>query len=528
MSEEAETKLARARAIIRTRAPYIMRTIYGFIPMMVPELRTMGVSKGMVLILDPVWLCSIEDKHVAAALFHEAMHVVRDHLPRMENFPNKDLANIAGDLAINPELRAAGWELPHGVFPEDYGFSTGLTMEEYYKLLEKRAQQQAQQQQKSSGGGGQGQKKQQGQDQQPQQGGGQGSGGQQGGGPKDPQQGQGKQQPQQGQGPSGQQPSQGQQQGGGAGQQQGQNQTQSGAGGQGQSKGQGQNPGQGQGGGGGSHLPDGRTPGVGSGCCGGAGGKPVSGIEQKINEEHGRSEIDQKRIVKQTLEDIKQHAAEHGRGSVPSSLLQSIDIVEQKSKVRWQDKLQHILKKCSGRIEAGGMDYSLARPSKRSYARGFPRPGMVQYQPEVAFILDTSGSMGDKQIIEALVEAIGIFKTLGLDNVWFLQADAAVAKSAKRIRLKDLMGRVKIHGRGGTNFDPALRAAEKLKPKPDLIVYLTDGDGHVSFRPKGVEVIWCIVRNHWNQKPPCDWGHTVIIAEEAKGNFRMPRTGTAR
>lgn len=497
MSTEAETKLARARAMIRARAPYIMTTIYGLIPTWVPGLKTLGVSRGMVLAIDPDWFETIQDKHAAGALVHEAFHIINLHPERMDKFPDRELANIAGDLWINQIIRAAGWELPHGVYPEDFGFPEGLILEEYYQLLVKRKQAAQKQQQNKQKGPGQ-----------PQQG--QGAGGQAGGGPKD--------QKQQGQGAGAagapQQPGQGQQAHGQG--QQGQ--------GSGNAPGQGQQPAQGQGGSGSSNLPAGKELGVCAGRCGGAGGNPMP-FEKKLDEESGRSDADQARIVKQTVEEIRQHAAQHGRGSVPASLLQDLEIAHQQAEVRWQDECAHFMKKCAGRVEAGGMDYSLARPSKRSHARGFPRPGLVQYLPELCFILDTSASMGDKQIIDAATEAVGIFKALGIDSAWFLQADAHVAKTAKRVRMRDLLGSLKIHGRGGTNFDPALKAASKLKPRPDIIVYLTDGDGHVTYRPKGIEVIWCVVRNHWNREPPCDWGHTVIIADKAKDPItRTPRT----
>ena len=56
-------------------------------------------------------------------------------------------------------------------------------------------------------------------------------------------------------------------------------------------------------------------------------------------------------------------------------------VADQAAEIAWNAKLRHWLKKCMGIIESGGMDYSLSRPSKRSYSRGFPRPGLVQYQP---------------------------------------------------------------------------------------------------------------------------------------------------
>lgn len=496
---EAELKLARARALLRTRAPYMMTTIYAFIPHFIVGLATMGVSATLVLAVDPVWIVKVEDHKVAAALLHEAMHVVRDHIVRCAQFPNKDLANIAADLAINPGLRAAGWELPHGLFPEDYGFPPDLVMEEYYQLLEKKQKQQQQQ-------GGQGNKKQKNQgaqktDQ------GQGGGAQTGGTQEEDQAAGGGQQ-------GNQQAGQGTPQTQGGGQQPGDQQTQGGQG-AGQASGQGTQQAPGQGGQGGTTMPSGKTPGVCAGRCGGVAGNP-SPIESQINEQ-GRSEVDKKSIIKQTMYEIKQWAEQNGRGSVPAGLLGAIEnMMEEKSDVPWERELSHVFKKCTGIIEAGGMDYSLARPSKRSYSRGFPRPGLVQYIPEVAFILDTSGSMGKKQIEEALVHSVGICRTLGIESAWLIQADAGV-HDVRRVRVRDLMGKVKIRGGGGTSFDPALRALEKLKPRPNIGAYVTDGDGYVSYRPKGIEMIWVIVRSYYNKKP-CDWGHTVIVAEKGKNS----------
>lgn len=497
MNTTAESTLARARAILKKRAPYMAKTYYGFIPIEQPGIKTMGVSEGMVLVYDPEWVASIPDDEIAAAVFHECMHIVRNHLPRILALPDHALANIAGDLVINPELRDAGWKLPHGVYPEDYGFPRELTLEGYYKLLTQRREQQQQQQGKSGGQGKPSQSKNKSQGQGKQEEDDQGSDGQQGNGGSKNKPGSGKSS-----GPPA--PKKGGE----------------------RDKGQGQGTGQEPGEGGGTsnpNLPDGRTPGLSHGRCGGCAGSPVSPVEQKLNEEHGRSELEQKNIVKATIDDIQKYAEQHGRGSVPGGLLQVLDAKTEKSEVKWQSKLAHWLKKCFGQVESGGMDFSLARPAKRSFTRGFPRPGLVQYQPEVCFILDTSASMGEKQLLAALAEAVAIMKSLGLEFVWFIQADAGIAQKAHRVSLRDLMGQVKIHGRGGTNFDPALKAATAIRPKLNMIVYFTDGDGHVSFKPPGVEVVWCIVRNHWNKKPPCDWGHAVIIADEGKPK-RAPKT----
>ena len=457
--EAAENKLAIGRTIIRKRAPYLAPTIYGFIPHVVVGLNTLGVTKGMVLYYDPVWLAGCKDHEVAAALVHESQHHVRDHLQRSESMINKEIANIALDEAINPHLREAGWELPHGVFPEDFGHPPDLTAEEYYALHMQAAQQQPQPSPKAGRAG------------QSRPGTGQPGPGSSGQGPPPPKS----------DGPPG-------------------------------------DPG-GEGQGGGEKSPGGgeKSPGCGSGRCGGIAGNPLRELEDALDNEIGRSPAERKAIQKQTLQEIKSHVSSHGRGSVPADLLQALEMDgQEKSKIRWQDELRHAIKKASGRIEAGGMDFSLARPSKRSPARGFPRPGLVQYLPEIALILDTSGSMGSRQILDAIRQAIAIIKSLGVDSAWFLQADAQVADKPKRIRIRDLMGGLQLHGRGGTRFDPALQALEKLRPRPDLAIYLTDGDGHVTYRPKGIEVIWCIVHGHYNRAPDVPWGRVVIIEADGK------------
>ena len=192
---------------------------------------------------------------------------------------------------------------------------------------------------------------------------------------------------------------------------------------------------------------------------------------------------------------------------MPSAFLDKVPREEEQAHVNWRQKLKHITMKVTGRMESGGLDFSMAMPSKSSYARGIPRPGMVQMQPEVAFIIDTSGSMGTRQIMDGIREIIGVMKSAGIDEAWFLEADAGVAAKPKRIRMRSLMRDLDIHGRGGTDFDPGLRACMKLKPRPDIVFYITDGDGYVTFKPS-IPVVWVVVKSYYNKRP-AKWGYTV-------------------
>jgi predicted metal-dependent peptidase len=55
----------------------------------------------------------------------------------------------------------------------------------------------------------------------------------------------------------------------------------------------------------------------------------------------------------------------------------------------------------------------------------------------------------------------------------------------------------KITGRGGTAFQPVLDYAfEKMKPKPDAVIYLTDGYGEENPRIRGnIPVLWVLTNN---------------------------------
>lgn len=440
----AEEKLSLARAIVRAKAPYFMSAIYGLIPYEDMDTPTMRTTDGMVLLYNPDFVNSIDEKVCAGILVHEVMHVLRDHLSRFATELAGEealLANIAMDIAINPDLLHAGWQLtPGALVPEMFELPSNKTAEEYFELLKK------QQSKKSK--------------------------------------------------------------------------NKKGTGSQGQSQGQGQNNDQQQGSGKNSGH---GSPGVCKGDCSGKSSNPNQAAKEKeIDEQVGRSDLDKIRIQKTTTEDIKKHIEQQGRGNIPGSLVELIGKLNQLSKIPWRQELQSVLRKVTGQIKSGGKDFSLRRPSKRSYCREIMRPGLVQQLPEIAIIRDTSGSMGAQQIMEAVVESCAIAKAAGVDSIWFMDADTQVA-FCKRVRIHEI-DKLPVHGRGGTDFHPAIEAATKLKPKPDIIIYVTDGDGYAPKEPPpGIAFIWCVVPSYYG-RAPAKWGKTIFVTDK-NIEVKEPRDG---
>jgi predicted metal-dependent peptidase len=122
--------------------------------------------------------------------------------------------------------------------------------------------------------------------------------------------------------------------------------------------------------------------------------------------------------------------------------------------------------------------------------------------------------MGHEQTREARIQAVDIMLSMGIESAWWISADAAVSAPPKIRRLREIR-ELPITGRGGTDFSPAIAAAQRLRPRPDILIYLTDGDGSApELPPPRMEVVFCIVPSYYN-RAPVEWGHTVIIRDEA-------------
>jgi predicted metal-dependent peptidase len=427
----------------------------------------------MILGYNPKWAVTATVEELAADIVHEVNHFKRRHFLRSEGVEDLHSFNLAGDLSINPDMKAAGWKLAEGgeygaIFPKMFGFPEGLSTEEYYSLLLKK---------KNEGGGGDKPEPKPASDDVtsgtlPS--------------PKPGSENEEEKPGDEGRPNDKDKPSSGEKDGGKEGQ----------GGGRGQNKGH-----------------------VCRGNCGGIAGNPTQAeLEKKLDSipDLGRSEAEMKGIEKRLADSIAKHMEQNGRGSVPNSLHEWTKVLDDESHIRWEDELSQILRDTTGRLQAGGDDFSLRRPSKRSIMRGFLRPGLVEYLPEVAIIRDSSASMREKQLNAAVREAYGVMRALGIDDVWFTDADTQVAVPWKRVRSDFFLTLKEAHGRGGTSFNQPIESALQLFPRPDLILYCTDGDGSVAtMPPPDVAVVWCIVPSHYN-KAPARWGHTVIISEDKK------------
>lgn len=165
---------------------------------------------------------------------------------------------------------------------------------------------------------------------------------------------------------------------------------------------------------------------------------------------------------------IQEHVK--NRGTVPGGWQRWAQARLTPAKVDWRRELAAQVRSCL-RYVAGLVDYSYARPGRRQAASpDIVLPSMRRPVPVVSIVIDTSGSMDDAALDDARSEAEGVCRALGV-SVHVMSVDAAVHTDQTVMNARQ----IKLGGGGGTDMRVGVEHALAHKPKPDVIIVLTDG-----------------------------------------------------
>jgi predicted metal-dependent peptidase len=214
-------------------------------------------------------------------------------------------------------------------------------------------------------------------------------------------------------------------------------------------------------------------------------------------------------LRRQTAHDLLAHARQAGR--VPAGWQRWADRVLQ-PKVDWRGVLAAELRHGVAR-HAGSVDYSYLRPSRRAAVAGpVVLPSLRAPAPEVAVVCDTSGSVTDELLARVLAEVEGVIRAAGASSsgVRVLSCDAAVHTVHRATRASQVM----LIGGGGTDMGAGISAAADLRPRPGVIVVLTDGrTPWPAAGPRGVYVVVGLLDQ--TAPPPPTWARVVRIDDTA-------------
>ncbi|MFI9827305.1 VWA-like domain-containing protein [Streptomyces sp. NPDC051913] len=139
----------------------------------------------------------------------------------------------------------------------------------------------------------------------------------------------------------------------------------------------------------------------------------------------------------------------------------------------WRQLLGAAIRSAAG-APGVGENHTYRRPSRRSAAvPGVLLPSLRRIPPRVCVVIDTSGSVSDAELGSALLEVAAIVRAVGgrRDLVSVISCDAAAGLAAPLCRAED----IELIGGGGTDLRSGFSRALRSRPRPDVIVALTDG-----------------------------------------------------
>lgn len=163
-------------------------------------------------------------------------------------------------------------------------------------------------------------------------------------------------------------------------------------------------------------------------------------------------------------------------------------------------------------------DYTMSRPSRRSYTTGIYLPSTLRENLELVVTVDTSGSVSEEEFKMFIGEIIGICNVS--DNVrarllfWDTEVDedcAPVITRHNRESIKNMFPK----GGGGTDIGAVKRYCDKEDIRSQLFVHLTDGGVwgiDDDTLPVGKNL--CIITPQGSEKPLDDYAITVKLKND--------------
>jgi predicted metal-dependent peptidase len=188
-------------------------------------------------------------------------------------------------------------------------------------------------------------------------------------------------------------------------------------------------------------------------------------------------------------------------GKLPGGLEQFIEGLNE-AKINWRDVLRRFVQENVLRN-----DYTWRRPNSRYAALDIYLPSSYsEATPPIAVAFDTSGSISDAELKAFISELQSIIDEVKPEIVYSIQCDAQVTAEHVEYTEGDMLGKVKIHGRGGTRFEPVFDYIDAHDLRPACLVYLTDLEGSFPAVHPDYPTLWVSVN-----KGKAPFGETIHL-----------------
>lgn len=200
----------------------------------------------------------------------------------------------------------------------------------------------------------------------------------------------------------------------------------------------------------------------------------------------GMGSAEAEALRKEVAKDI-QEAAARNPGSVPGYLQRWAKRELRPPTVPWEKELSALIHSAMS-LARGCVDYSYALPNRRGNFCGVIMPALVRPLPQAAVVIDTSGSMSESDLVDALSETRGVIRACGQHQVPVYCCDAAVSEVQKVRDVKN----IQLNGGSGTDMGVGIEQAAGDGHR--VVICLTDGcTPWPSEAPRGVQLVVALI-----------------------------------
>lgn len=180
------------------------------------------------------------------------------------------------------------------------------------------------------------------------------------------------------------------------------------------------------------------------------------------------TETEGRRILEKTARNILDNA-QKSQGNVPDYMVRLAEQIIT-PEINFEDEIRHAFS--NPKITRGRIKNSYTRPTRRVYlTKHYPTlvfPGKVSYKKTLGLLIDTSGSMSDKD----LAKALGCVNRALMTSKYAVIVGCADAELHGIQKVKTIQD-VKLKGGGGTSMRQAVLDFQK-QYKTDLLCIVTD------------------------------------------------------
>jgi len=161
--------------------------------------------------------------------------------------------------------------------------------------------------------------------------------------------------------------------------------------------------------------------------------------------------------------------------------------------VNWREMLRHLITRAAERDTT-----TWASPHRRRLVtQKIYYPSYTGFGAgTIAWVVDTSGSMGEREFDAAYAEVADILTTCKPEKVFLMSCDARVHDVHELESYTDIYQmKPALRGGGGTSFEPAFEKIEEMGVEPVVMIYFTDGYGTFPKTPPDYPVVWVMTQD---------------------------------